>query len=222
MSRSTLKLTDSVYKYMLEHSLRESDACRQLREETASMKMGMMQVSPEQGQFMAFLVQLTGARRALEVGTFTGYSALCVAQALPSDGQLVCCDVSEEWTSVGQKYWQEGGVSDRIDLKIGPAVDTLQALREGGEEGTYDFAFIDADKENYLVYYESVLSLLRTGGLLLIDNVLWGGSVVDPEKNDDDTNAIRSLNRHLLKDDRVVLSMLPVGDGLTLVMKKRP
>ncbi|MEC9330036.1 MAG: class I SAM-dependent methyltransferase, partial [Pseudomonadota bacterium] len=203
-------------------SLRESDACRQLREETASMKMGMMQVSPEQGQFMAFLVQLTGARRALEVGTFTGYSALCVAQALPSDGQLVCCDVSEEWTSVGQKYWQEGGVSDRIDLKIGPAVDTLQALREGGEEGTYDFAFIDADKENYLNYYESVLSLLRPGGLLLIDNVLWGGSVVDPEKNDDDTNAIRSLNRHLLKDDRVVLSMLPVGDGLTLAMKKRP
>ncbi len=222
MSRSTLKLTDSVYKYMLEHSLRESDACRQLREETAPMKMGMMQVSPEQGQFMAFLVQLTGTRRALEVGTFTGYSALCVAQALPSDGQLVCCDVSEEWTSVGRRYWQEGGVNDRIDLKIGPAVDTLQALREGGEEGTYDFAFIDADKENYLNYYESVLSLLRTGGLLLIDNVLWGGSVVDPEKNDDDTNAIRSLNRHLLKDDRVVLSMLPVGDGLTLLIKTRP
>ena len=220
MSRSTLKLTDSVYDYMLEHSLRESEACRLLREETAPMKMGMMQVSPEQGQFMAFLVRLTGTRRALEIGTFTGYSALCVAQALPSDGRLVCCDVSEEWTSVGQRYWQSAGVSDKIDLKIGPATETLQALREDGEEGRYDFAFIDADKKNYLVYYENVLSLLRTGGVLLIDNVLWGGSVANPGKNDDDTNAIRTLNQHLHGDDRVLLSMLPVGDGLTLVMKQ--
>ncbi len=220
MSRSTLKLTDSVYDYMLEHSLRESEACRLLREETAPMKMGMMQVSPEQGQFMAFLVRLTGTRRALEIGTFTGYSALCVAQALPSDGRLVCCDVSEEWTSVGQRYWQSAGVSDKINLKIGPATETLQALREDGEEGRYDFAFIDADKENYLVYYENVLSLLRTGGVLLIDNVLWGGSVANPGKNDDDTNAIRTLNQHLHGDDRVLLSMLPVGDGLTLVMKQ--
>ena len=220
MSRSTLKLTDSVYDYMLEHSLRESEACQLLREETAPMKMGMMQVSPEQGQFMAFLVRLTGTRRALEIGTFTGYSALCVAQALPSDGRLVCCDVSEEWTSVGQRYWQSAGVSDKIDLKIGPATETLQALREDGEEGRYDFAFIDADKENYLVYYENVLSLLRTGGVLLIDNVLWGGSVANPGKNDDDTNAIRTLNQHLHGDDRVLLSMLPVGDGLTLVMKQ--
>ena len=205
---------------MLEHSLRESEACRLLREETAPMKMGMMQVSPEQGQFMAFLVRLTGTRRAVEIGTFTGYSALCVAQALPSDGRLVCCDVSEEWTSVGQRYWQSAGVSDKIDLKIGPATETLQALREDGEEGRYDFAFIDADKENYLVYYENVLSLLRTGGVLLIDNVLWGGSVANPGKNDDDTNAIRTLNQHLHGDDRVLLSMLPVGDGLTLVMKQ--
>ena len=220
MSRSTLKLTDSVYDYMLEHSLRESEACRLLREETAPMKMGMMQVSPEQGQFMAFLVRLTGTRRALEIGTFTGYSALCVAQALPSDGRLVCCDVSEEWTSVGQRYWQSAGVSDKIDLKIGPATETLQALREDGEEGRYDFAFIDADKKNYLVYYENVLSLLRTGGVLLIDNVLWGGSVANPGKNDDDTNAIRTLNQHLHGDDRVLLSLLPVGDGLTLVMKQ--
>ena len=220
MSRSTLKLTDAVYDYMLEHSLRESEACRLLREETAPMKMGMMQVSPEQGQFMAFLVRLTETRRALEIGTFTGYSALCVAQALPSDGRLVCCDVSEEWTSVGQRYWQSAGVSDKIDLKIGPATETLQALREDGEEGRYDFAFIDADKENYLVYYENVLSLLRTGGVLLIDNVLWGGGVANPGKNDDDTNAIRTLNQHLHGDDRVLLSMLPVGDGLTLVMKQ--
>ena len=220
MSRSTLKLTDSVYDYMLEHSLRESEACRLLREETAPMKMGMMQVSPEQGQFMAFLVRLTETRRALEIGTFTGYSALCVAQALPSDGRLVCCDVSEEWTSVGQRYWQSAGVSDKIDLRIGPATETLQALREDGEEDRYDFAFIDADKKNYLVYYENVLSLLRTGGVLLIDNVLWGGSVANPGKNDDDTNAIRTLNQHLRGDDRVLLSMLPVGDGLTLVMKQ--
>ena len=205
---------------MLEHSLRESEACRLLREETAPMKMGMMQVSPEQGQFMAFLVRLTGTRRALEIGTFTGYSALCVAQALPSDGRLVCCDVSEEWTSVGQRYWQSAGVSDKIDLKIGPATETLQALREDGEEGRYDFAFIDADKENYLVYYENVLSLLRTGGVLLIDNVLWGGSVANPGKNDDDTNANRTLNQHLHGAARVLLSMLPVGDGLTLVMKQ--
>ena len=220
MSRSTLKLTDSVYDYMLEHSLRESEACRLLREETAPMKMGMMQVSPEQGQFMAFLVRLTETRRALEIGTFTGYSALCVAQALPSDGRLVCCDVSEEWTSVGQRYWQSAGVSDKIALKIGPATETLQALREDGEEGRYDFAFIDADTENYQVDYENVLSLLRTGGVLLIDNVLWGGSVANPGKNDDDTNAIRTLNQHLHGDDRVLLSMLPVGDGLTLVMKQ--
>ena len=220
MSSSTLQLNEKVQDYLLGHSLRESTACQQLREETRPMKMGMMQVSPEQGQFMAFLVELTGARKAVEVGTFTGYSALCVAQALPEDGTLVCCDVSEVWTGVGKKYWEQAGVSDRVDLRIGPAVDTLKAIRDAGEEGTFDFGFIDADKTSYQSYYEHMLSLLRTGGLLLIDNVLWGGSVADPDKTDEDTEAIRALNAFLHQDDRVSLSMLPVGDGLTLALKR--
>jgi predicted O-methyltransferase YrrM len=220
MSRSTLQLNKKVHDYLLGHSLRESSVCQQLREETRPMKMGMMQVSPEQGQFMAFLVELTGARKAVEVGTFTGYSALCVAQALPADGTLVCCDVSEEWTAVGKKYWEQAGVSDRISLRIGPAVDTLKAMCDAGEENTFDFGFIDADKTNYRSYYEHVLALLRTGGLLLIDNVLWGGSVVNPDKTDEDTEAIRGLNTFLHQDDRVSLSMLPVGDGLTLALKR--
>jgi len=220
MSSSTLQLNEKVYDYLLGHSLRESGACQQLREETKPMKMGMMQVSPEQGQFMSLLVELMGARKAVEVGTFTGYSALRVAQALPEDGTLVCCDVSEEWTAVGKKYWEQAGVSDRINLKIGPAVDTLQAMRDAGEENTFDFGFIDADKLNYQSYYEHVLALLRTGGLLLIDNVLWGGSVANPDKTDEDTEAIRNLNTFLHADDRVSLSMLPVGDGLTLALKR--
>ena len=220
MSSSTLQLNEKVQDYLLGHSLRESTACQQLREETRPMKMGMMQVSPEQGQFMAFLVELTGARKAVEVGTFTGYSALCVAQALPEEGTLVCCDVSEEWTAVGKKYWEQAEVSDRIDLRIGPAVDTLKAMRDAGEEGTFDFGFIDADKANYQSYYEHVVALLRTGGLLLIDNVLWGGSVANPDKTDEDTEAIRALNAFVHHDDRVSLSMLPVGDGLTLALKR--
>ena len=220
MSSSTLQLNEKVYDYLLGHSLRESAACQQLREETKPMKMGMRQVSPEQGQFMSLLVELIGARKAVEVGTFTGYSALRVAQALPEDGTLVCCDVSEEWTAVGKKYWEQAGVSDRINLKIGPAVDTLQAMRDAGEENTFDFGFIDADKLNYQSYYEHVLALLRTGGLLLIDNVLWGGSVANPDKTDEDTEAIRNLNTFLHADDRVSLSMLPVGDGLTLALKR--
>ena len=220
MSSSTLQLNEKVHDYLLGHSLRESTVCQQLREETKPMKMGMMQVSPEQGQFMAFLVELTGTRKAVEVGTFTGYSALCVAQALPEEGTLVCCDVSEEWTAVGKKYWEQAGVSDRIDLRIGPAVDTLKAMCDSGEEGSFDFGFIDADKTNYQYYYEHVLALLRSGGLLLIDNVLWGGSVANPEKTDKDTEAIRALNTFLHHDDRVSLSMLPVGDGLTLALKR--
>ena len=220
MSSSTLQLNEKVYDYLLGHSLRESAACQQLREETKSMKMGMMQVSPEQGQFMSLLVELIDARKAVEVGTFTGYSALCVAQALPADGTLVCCDVSDEWTAVGKKYWEQAGVSDRISLRIGPAIDTLTAMRDAGEEGTFDFGFIDADKANYQFYYEHVLALLRTGGLLLIDNVLWGGSVANPDKTDEDTEAIRALNTFVHHDDRVSLSMLPVGDGLTLALKR--
>ena len=220
MSSSTLQLNEKVYDYLLGHSLRESAACQQLREETKPIKMGMMQVSPEQGQFMSLLVELMGASKAVEVGTFTGYSALCVAQALPADGTLVCCDVSEEWTAVGKKYWEQAGVSDRISLRIGPAIGTLKSMRDAGEEGTFDFGFIDADKANYQSYYEHVLALLRTGGLLLIDNVLWGGSVANPDKTDEDTEAIRALNTFVHHDDRVSLSMLPVGDGLTLALKR--
>ena len=205
MSSSTLQLNEKVYDYLLGHSLRESAACQQLREETKPMKMGKMQVSPEQGQFMSLWVELIGARKAVEVGTFTGYSALRVAQALPEDGTLVCCDVSEEWTAVGKKYWEQAGVSDRINLKIGPAVE---------------FGVIDADKSNYQSYFEHVLALLRKGGLRLIDNVLWGGSVANPDKTDEDTEAIRNLNTFLHADDRVSLSMLPVGDGLTLALKR--
>ena len=220
MSSSTLQLNEKVYDYLLGHSLRESAACQQLREETKPMKMGMMQVSPEQGQFMSLLVELIGARKAVEVGTFTGYSALRVAQALPEDGTLVCCDVSEEWTGVGRKYWEQAGISDRVDLRIGSAIGTLKAIRDAGEEGTFDFGFIDADKTSYQPYYEHMLALLRKGGLLLIDNVLWGGSVADPDKTDEDTEAIRALNTFLHRDDRVSLSMLPVGDGLTLALKR--
>ena len=220
MSSTTIQLNEKVHDYLLGHSLRESTACQQLREQTDAMPAATMQVSPEQGQFMAFLVELTGARKAVEVGTFTGYSALCVAQALPEDGTLVCCDVSEAWTGVGKKYWEQAGVSDRVDLRIGPAVDTLKAIRDAGEEGTFDFGFIDADKTSYQSYYEHMLSLLRPGGLLLIDNVLWGGSVADPDKTDEDTEAIRALNAFLHQDDRVSLSMLPVGDGLTLALKR--
>jgi len=220
MSSSTLQLNEKVHDYLLGHSLRESTVCQQLRKETMPMKMGMMQVSPEQGQFMAFLVELTGTRKAVEAGTFTGYSALCVAQALPADGTLVCCDVSDEWTAVGKKYWEQAGVSDRISLRIGPAIDTLKSMRDAGEEGTFDFGFIDADKANYQSYYEHVIALLRTGGLLLIDNVLWGGSVANPDKTDEDTEAIRALNTFVHHDDRVSLSMLPVGDGLTLALKR--
>ena len=219
MSSSTLQLNEKVQDYLLGHSLRESTACQQLREETRPMKMGMMQVSPEQGQFMAFLVELPGARKAVEVGTFTGYSALCVAQALPEEGTLVCCDVSEEWTAVGKKHWEQAGVSDRIDLRIGPAVDTLKAMCDSGEEGSFDFGFIDADKTNYQYYYEHVLALLRTGGLLLIDNVLWGGKVLDPSVDDADTVALRELNARIVADNRVEVVMLSVGDGLTLVRR---
>lgn len=220
MSSTTLQLNETIHNYLLGNSLRESAVCRRLREETNTLSVGTMQVSPEQGQFMALLVELTGTRKAVEVGTFTGYSALCVAQALPEDGTLVCCDVSEEWTRVGRKHWKQAGVSDRVDLRIGPAIDTLKAIRDAGEEGTFDFGFIDADKTSYRSYYEHMLALLRKGGLLLIDNVLWGGSVADPDKTDEDTEAIRALNAFLHRDDRVSLSMLPVGDGLTLALRR--
>lgn len=220
MSNRSIELTDSLYAYLLENSLREADVLRRLREETARMPGSGMQIAPEQGQFMALLVQLMGARRCIEIGTFTGYSALSVALALPPGGGIVACDVNEETTAVARRYWQEAGVAERIDLRLAPALDTLNALVESGEAGSYDFAFIDADKTNYDSYYESALTLLRPGGLILIDNVLWGGAVINSTSDDADTQAIRALNAKIAVDQRVSCSLLPLGDGLTLAFKR--
>lgn len=220
MSTRTLAMTDPLYDYLLAVSLREAETLRQLREETSQLPMARMQISPEQGQFMALLVQLMGAKRYLEVGVFTGYSSLAVALAMPADGQLTCCDLSEEWTQMARRYWQTAGVLPKVDLKVGPAVHTLDRLLEHNQAGSYDLAFIDADKENYDAYYERALMLVRRGGLILFDNVLWGGRVADPADQDADTVAIRALNRKLHGDPRVSLSILPIGDGLTLALKR--
>lgn len=220
MSTNSLALSPALYDYLLSVSLRESDLQRRLREETGRLAERGMQIAPEQGQFMALLVELTGAQRALEIGTFTGYSALSVAQALPATGRLIACDVSEEWTAIGRRYWAEAGVADKIDLRIAPALETLQGLLAAGEADRFDMAFIDADKENYEGYYEACLQLMRPGGLILIDNVLWDGSVVDPAKQDADTKAIRALNEKLHDDARITLSMIPLADGLTLCRKR--
>jgi len=220
MSTRSISLTDALYEYLLSVSLRETELQRRLREETAANPMSRMQISPEQGQFMALLARLIGARRCLEVGVFTGYSSLAVALALPSDGSIVACDVSEEWTAVARRYWAEAGVERRIELRLAPALGTLDALLASGESGSFDLAFIDADKTNYLGYYERVLELLRPGGLVVVDNTLWSGRVADPEVADADTVALRHFNERLHRDDRVDLSLLPVGDGLTLARKK--
>jgi predicted O-methyltransferase YrrM len=219
MSNKTINLTDELYRYMISVSLREPDLLRELRAETAADPMANMQIAPEQGQFMALLIKLMGAARTLEVGVFTGYSALSVALAMPASGKLTACDISEAWTSIARRYWERAGVADRIDLRLGPAVDTLDALITAGHAGSYDFAFIDADKENYDAYYEQSLQLLRPGGLIVIDNVLWDGRVADASVNDADTRAIRALNKKLHADPRVSLSLIPVADGLTLALK---
>ena len=220
MSNRMTPLDDALYDYLSSVSLREPGVLRRLREETAKMPQHNMQIGPEQGQFMALLIELTGARKCLEVGTFTGYSALAVALALPDDGRLIACDISEEFTARGKPFWEEAGVAGKIDLRIGPALDTLDALIEGGESGTFDFAFIDADKVNYLGYFQRALDLARPGGLICVDNVLWNGAVADPSRNDEDTEAIRAFNAALTNDPRISLSMLPMGDGLTLARKR--
>lgn len=221
MSRRSIELTDPLYDYLLANSLREPEILRRLREETARMRGAGMQISPDQGQFMALLVQLMGATRCIEVGTFTGYSSLAVALALPAEGRIIACDVNEETTTVARRYWQEAGVADRIDLRLAPATETLDALiAEGGAE-SFDFVFIDADKSNYDAYYEAALTLLRPGGLILVDNVLWGGAVIDSTSDDMDTQAIRALNAKVVSDQRVSCSMLPVGDGLMLAFKQK-
>lgn len=223
MSNRTIQVDDRLYDYLLAHSSREDDLLRRLRAETAKMPMARMQIGPEQGQFMALLTELTGAKRAIEVGTFTGYSSICVARALPKDGKLICCDVSEEYTAVARKYWAEAGLTEKIELKLAPATETLDALLAAGGANTYDLGFIDADKENYDQYYERLLQLIRPGGLIMIDNVLWGGDVADPtigDADNKDTAAIRRLNAKVVRDERVSMSLVPIGDGLTLARKR--
>jgi predicted O-methyltransferase YrrM len=220
MANKTLGIEPQLYNYLLSVSLREPEILSQLREETAQHPMAMMQIAPEQGQFMALLVQLMGAKKNLEVGVFTGYSSLAVALALPPEGRVVACDVSEEFTAIALRYWQAAGVSDKIDLHIAPAMETLDQLLAAGEAETFDFAFIDADKSNYDGYYERSLQLVRPGGLILIDNVLWSGRVADTEVQDNRTTKIRALNEKLHQDERINLSLIPIADGLTLAHKK--
>ncbi|HEX7606955.1 MAG TPA: class I SAM-dependent methyltransferase [Usitatibacter sp.] len=219
MSERSLNLEPRLYRYLVDHSVREHPALRELREATAGMKHAGMQISPEQGQFMALLARLLGAKRTLEIGVFTGYSAMSVALALPPGGRIVACDVSEEWTAMARRHWEKAGVAGKIDLRLAPALQTLDKLIADGAAGTFDFAFIDADKSNYPAYYERCLVLVRRGGLIAVDNTLWSGAVADPGNDERDTLAIRAFNDAVHKDSRVEMSLLPVGDGLTLALK---
>lgn len=221
MSKKTLGLDEQLYNYFLSVSLREPEILQQLREETSHLPGGIMQIAPEQGQFMAMLIQILGATKTLEVGVFTGYSSLCVALALPMNGKIVACDVSEEYTAIARRYWQAAGVADKVELRLAPALETLDQLLATGQAGTFDFAFIDADKRNYQAYYELALELIRPGGLIAIDNVLWSGRVADPQSQENTTKALREFNHKLHQDERINLSILPIADGLTLALKKR-
>ncbi|MBQ0798180.1 MAG: class I SAM-dependent methyltransferase [Porticoccaceae bacterium] len=220
MSNQSIQLNDELYHYLLDASLRESEVLKQLRQHTAGMRGSVMQIAPEQGQFMALLVQILGAKKTLEVGVYTGYSALCVAAVLPEDGRMIACDINEETTAVAKEFWQKAGVAEKIDLRLAPGAETLNELIETGEQGSFDFAFIDADKTGYHNYYEQCLVLLRPGGLIAVDNVLWTGSVLNNENPSEDTQALQAFNCFVKDDQRVDLSMLPVGDGLTLLRKK--
>ena len=220
MSNKTLNLDSHIYEYLLSVSLREAEILQQLRAETAKLPMGRMQIAPEQGQFMALLVQLMGAKKALEIGVFTGYSSTAIALVLPADGKLIACDINEEYTDIARRYWQQAGIADKIDLHLAPATETLDRLIARGETETFDFVFIDADKSNYDRYYEKSLQLVRPGGLIAIDNVFWSGKVADSEIQDNRTRVMRALNQKIYQDTRVNLSLVPIGDGLTLAMKK--
>ncbi len=220
MGKKTLQLDDSLYEYLLSVSLRENSVLTELRNETNKMEMRIMQISADQGQFMAMLVKLMDVKKIIEIGTFTGYSALAMALALPEDGELIACDISEQWTSIAKKYWQQAGVENKIKLKLAPAEETMKSLLKNNAEATFDLAFIDADKQNQEVYFEYCLQLLRPGGVILVDNVLWNGSVIDDKDDSADTHAIRLFNQKIFKDDRVDISMIPVGDGITLARKK--
>ncbi|MBL4851830.1 MAG: class I SAM-dependent methyltransferase [Gammaproteobacteria bacterium] len=219
MSKQTLNLSDELYHYILSVSLRESRELKALRLETDKEPMARMQISPEQGQFMALLIKLINAKKIIEIGTFTGYSSLAMAQACADDAKIIACDVSEKWTSVARRYWEKAGVSHKIDLCLAPAIETLDTLLDSGNEASFDFIFIDADKINYQAYFEKSLVLIRPGGLIAIDNVLWGGSVIEQDKIDDDTVAIRQFNKRLATDSRVDISLVPIADGLTLARK---
>ena len=220
MSNSTIGLNDNLRKYLLDVSCRESKTLKDLREETSSLKESQMQISPEQGSFLSILVNIIGAKKTLDIGVFTGYSSLVVASQLPSDGCVTACDTNIEWTDIAKKYWKLAGVEKKINLVLDPAKKTLDRLLTDGAESTYDFSFIDADKINYQIYFERSLKLLRVGGVIAIDNVLWGGKVLDNNDNDPATRSIRLFNQKLFADERVSISMLPIGDGLTLAIKK--
>jgi predicted O-methyltransferase YrrM len=220
MSTAQTGVAEDLAEYIRSVTLREPEILKRLREETAKLPNAMMQISAEQGQFMGMLIRLLGAKLTLEVGVFTGYSSMVVALALPDDGKIIACDVSEEYTSMARRYWREAGVDHKVALRLAPAVETLEGLLAEGRSGTFDFAFIDADKENYDRYYERALKLLRPGGLIAVDNVLWHGKVLDQSVQDADTRAIRALNEKLHRDERILVSLLPIGDGLTLAYKR--
>ncbi len=219
MSNQTITMTDTLYEYMLSVSLREADILARLREETANHPLAEMQISPEQGQFMSMISDLMGATKYIEVGTFTGYSSLAMALAMGAGAELICCDISEDFTNIAKRYWAEAGVDDRITLHLGHATETLDMLLDEGQAGDFDIMFIDADKINYEEYFERGMALVRTGGLIAIDNVLWSGAVADPADTEPDTRAIRAINTRLHTDNRVGLSLIPIGDGLTLARK---
>lgn len=220
MTNTTLAMNERLQRYLVENTVREAAVLARLRQLTAKMPQASMQIAPEQGQLLQLLVRLIDARRCLEVGTFTGYSALAVALAMPGDGRIVACDVSAEWTAIARRFWAEAGVDSRIDLRLAPALATLDGLLADGHGSSFDFAFIDADKTNYVAYYERVVELLRPGGLLAVDNVLWGGDVADPAVQDTETNAIRALNDRARDDARVDISLVPIGDGLLLARRR--
>ncbi len=220
MTNRTYQLGEDLHRHLVETTVRDRDVLQRLRARTATMAEADMQIAPEQGQFMQFLIKAIGARRCLEVGTFTGYSALVVALALPEDGRLIACDVSDEYTSVGRPFWQEAGVAHKIDLRLGPGMDSLRALLDDGQANSFDFAFIDADKPNYPHYYDLCVELVRPGGVIGIDNTLWGGRIADTTRQDESTKVIRSLNERIRNDQRVEMSLVPIGDGLMLACKR--
>jgi predicted O-methyltransferase YrrM len=220
MSARTHGISEELWRYLVDVTVREPPLLTRLREETAALPQAGMQISPEQGRFMAFLIELTGAERYLEVGVFTGYSSLSVALALPPSGRVVACDQSDEWTRIARRYWQEAGVAGKIELRLGPALQTLDALLAGGAAGSFDLAFVDADKENNVEYYERCLSLVRQGGVVAFDNALWGGRVVDAADDSPSTAAVRAVNARVCSDPRVSATLVPIGDGLLLARKR--